>query len=81
MKKLLKTILTLSLYCLGYLITVNVAASFVNKTMDTVTLDEVFSFDAMKSGQRDVFTYVKFKIKDIELESIKQEVLKEIEKY
>jgi hypothetical protein len=80
MKILIKKLLVFVIYCFGYLSVINISASGINNTTDTLTLNEIISIQGMKSGQEDVFTFLKLKFQNIDVKSIQEEVLKEIEK-
>lgn len=78
MKKLLKKIWVFGIYCFGYLSIVNISASALNNSLDTLTLNEIISIEGMKSGQKDIFTYLKNQINNVDIESIRQEVIQEL---
>lgn len=78
MKKLLKKIWVFGIYCFGYLSIVNISASAINNSLDTLTLNEIISIEGMKSGQKDIFTYLKNQINNVDIESIRQEVIQEL---
>ena len=78
MKKLFKKLLVFGIYCLGYLSMVNISASAVNNSLNTLTLNEIISMQGMRSGQKDVFIFLKIKINDIDVDSIKEEVIQEL---
>ena len=80
MKILIKKLLVFVIYCFGYLSVINISASVINNTTDTLTLNEIISIQGMKSGQEDVYTFLKLKFQNIDVKSIQEEVLKEIEK-
>jgi hypothetical protein len=80
MKILIKKLLVFVIYCFGYLSVINISASVINNTTDTLTLNEIISIQGMRSGQKDVFTFLKLKFQNIDVKSIQEEVLKEIEK-
>ena len=80
MKIIIKKLLVFVIYCFGYLSVINISASVINNTTDTLTLNEIISIQGMKSGQEDVFTFLKLKFQNIDVKSIQEEVLKEIEK-
>ena len=80
MKILIKKLLVFVIYCFGYLSVINTSASVINNTTDTLTLNEIISIQGMKSGQEDVFTFLKLKFQNIDVKSIQEEVIKEIEK-
>jgi hypothetical protein len=48
--------------------------------LETTTASEIISINAMISGQRDIYTFLEYKIKDIDVKSLREEVLKEIKK-
>lgn len=68
------------IYCFGYLSVINISASVINNTTESLTLNEIFSIQGMKSGQKDIYTFLKLKIDNIDVKSIQEEILKEIEK-
>lgn len=78
MKKLIKKLWVFGIYCFGYLSIVNISASAINNTLDTLTLDEIISIQGMRSGQKDIFTFLKIQINNIDVESIKSEVRQEL---
>jgi len=78
MKKLLKKIWVFGIYCFGYLSIVNISASAINNSLDTLTLNEIISIEGMKSGQKDILTYLKNQINNVDIESIRQEVIQEL---
>lgn len=78
MKKLVKKLWVFGVYCLGYLSIVNISASAINNSLDTLTLNEIVSIQGMRSGQKDVFTFLKIKINNIDVEAIKAEVRQEL---
>ena len=43
-----------------------------------MTLNEIISIEGMKSGQKDIFTYLKNQINNVDIESIRQEVIQEL---
>ena len=57
---------------------VNISASAINNSLDTLTLNEIISIEGMKSGQKDIFTYLKNQINNVDIESIRQEVIQEL---
>ena len=79
MKKLAKKIWVFGIYCFGYLSIVNLSASAINNTLDTLTLDEIISIQGMGSGQKDIFTFLKIQINNVDIESIREEVMNELE--
>ena len=78
MKKLFKKLWVFGIYCFGYLSIVNISASVINNTLDTLTLDEIISIQGMRSGQKDIFTFLKIQINNIDVEAIKAEVRQEL---
>lgn len=80
MKIIIKKILLFMIYCFGYLSVINISASVINNTTESLTLNEIFSIQGMKSGQKDIYTFLKLKIDNIDVKSIQEEILKEIEK-
>lgn len=49
-------------YCFLYLVAVNISASYINGTQNTITVKEALSIQAMKAGQRDLLTFIIQKI-------------------
>ena len=78
MKKLFKKLFVFGIYCLGYLSMINISASAVNNSLNTLTLDEITSMQGMRSGQKDIFTFLKIKINNIDVDTIKEEVMQEL---
>ena len=78
--KFFKYILICGLYCLLYVSVINISASAINKKLDTLSLKEVISIDGMISGQDDIITFIEFKIKNTDTESMKEQILSELEK-
>ncbi len=78
--KFFKYILICCLYCLLYVSVINISASAINKKLETLSLKEVISIDGMISGQDDIITFIEFKIKNTDTESMKEEILSELEK-
>jgi len=81
MKWIFKFFIQSFIYCFIYVASVNFSASYVNDTLETTTASEIISIDAMISGQRDIYTFLEYKIKDIDVKSLREEVLKEIKKF
>ena len=75
-----KYILICGLYCLLYVSVINISASAINKKLETLSLKEVISIDGMISGQDDIITFIEFKIKNTDTESMKEQILSELEK-
>tara|TARA_B100000900_G_scaffold262742_1_gene223962 strand:- start:298 stop:555 length:258 start_codon:yes stop_codon:yes gene_type:complete len=80
MKKIFKKLFVFALYCIVYLSVINISASAINSSLKTITLEEIVSIDAMRSGQRDIFTFLKLKLEDVDVEAIQKQVLEEIDK-
>ncbi len=80
MKRIFKFLIKSFIYCFIYVTSVNLSASYVNDTLETTTASEIISINAMISGQRDIYTFLEYKIKDIDVKSLREEVLKEIKK-
>ena len=78
--KFFKYILICGLYCLLYISVINISASAINKKLETLSLKEVISIDGMISGQNDIITFIEFKIKNTDTESMKEQILSELEK-
>ena len=78
--KFFKYILICCLYCFLYVSVINISASAINKKLETLSLKEVISIDGMISGQDDIITFIEFKIKNIDTESMKEQILSELEK-
>ena len=78
--KFFKYILICGLYCLLYISVINISASAINKKLETLSLKEVISIDGMISGQDDIITFIEFKIKNTDTESMKEQILSELEK-
>ena len=78
--KFFKYILVCCLYCLLYVSVINISASAINKKLETLSLKEVISIDGMISGQDDIITFIEFKIKNTDTESMKEQILSELEK-
>ena len=78
--KFFKYILICCFYCLLYVSVINISASAINKKLETLSLKEVISIDGMISGQDDIITFIEFKIKNTDTESMKEQILIELEK-
>ena len=78
MKLFFKKLILFCLYCLGYLSIINVSASAINNSLDTLTLNEIISIQGMKSGQKDVYTFLELKIQNIDVKSIQEEIKREL---
>jgi len=64
----------------GYVSLINISASAINNSIETLTLTEIFSVQAMKSGQKDVFTFLRLQIEGIDVEKMREEIVNELEK-
>ena len=73
-------VLSLVFYCVGYVSLINISASAINNSIETLTLTEIFSVQAMKSGQKDVFTFLRLQIEGIDVEKMREEIVNELEK-
>ena len=73
-------VLSLVFYCVGYVSLINISASAINNSIETLTLTEIFSVQAMKSGQKDVFTFLRLQIEGIDVEKIREEIANELDK-
>ena len=73
-------VLSLVFYCVGYGSLINISASVINNSIETLTLTEIFSVQAMKSGQKDVFTFLRLQIEGIDVEKMREEIVNELEK-
>lgn len=80
MKKLINKLFVFAIYCVGYVSIINVSASAINNSIETLSLTEIFSVQAMKSGQKDVFTFLKLQIEGIDVEKMREEIVNELEK-
>ena len=80
MKKIFKKLFVFALYCIGYISMINISASAINSSLETITYEEIVSIDAMRSGQRDVFTFLKLKLEDVDVEAIQKKAVEEIDK-
>ena len=76
----IKKIFVFTLYCIAYISVVNISASAINSSLQTITFEEIVSIDAMRSGQRDVFTFLKLKLEEVDVDSIQKQVLEEIDR-
>ena len=61
-----------------YLSIVNISASAINNSLDTLTIKEVVSIQGMRSGQKDIFTFLKIQINNIDVNAVIEEVSQEI---
>jgi len=80
MIKIMKKIFVFTLYCITYISLVNISASAINNSLHTITFEEIVSTDAMRSGQRDVFTFLKLQLEEVDVDAIQKQVLEEIDR-
>jgi len=80
MKKVFKKLVVLAFYCSMYVSIVNISSSLINNSFDTINFEEIFSIDGMRSGQKDIYTFIKLKIKKIDVDAIQKEIFEELEK-
>lgn len=78
MKKIIKKLWVFVIYCFWYLSIVNISASAINNSLDTLTIKEVVSIQGMRSGQKDIFTFLKIQINNIDVNAVIEEVSQEI---
>ena len=78
MKKIIKKLWVFVIYCFLYLSIVNISASAINNSLDTLTIKEVVSIQGMRSGQKDIFTFLKIQINNIDVNAVIEEVSQEI---
>jgi len=67
-------------YCLLYVSVTNLSASYLNNSINTLTISEIVSTEGMISGQRDIITFIKFEIENVDIDKIREDVLREIDK-
>lgn len=80
MKFLFKLFIKIYFYCLLYVSFTNISASYLNNSIDTLTITEIVSTEGMISGQRDIIIFVKFEIENVDIDQIKENVLQELDK-
>lgn len=80
MKFIFKLFIKIYFYCLLYVSFTNISASYLNNSIDTLTITEIVSTEGMISGQRDIITFVKFEIENVDIDKIRENVLREIDK-
>ena len=80
MKFLFKLFIKIYFYCLLYVTIINISASYLNNSINTLSLSEIVSTEGMISGQRDIITFIKFEIKNVDIDKIRENVLQEIDK-
>ena len=80
MKFLFRLFIKIYFYCLLYVSITNISASYLNNSINTLSLSEIVSTEGMISGQRDIITFVKFEIENVDIDKIRENVLRELEK-
>ena len=80
MKFLFKLFIKIYFYCLLYVTIINISASYLNNSINTLSLSEIVSTEGMISGQRDIITFIKFEIENVDIDKIRENVLQEIDK-
>ena len=80
MKFLFRLFIKIYFYCLLYVTITNISASYLNNSINTLSLYEIVSTEGMISGQRDIITFIKFEIENVDIDKIRENVLREIDK-
>ena len=80
MKFLFRLFIKIYFYCLLYVTIINISASYLNNSINTLSLSEIVSTEGMISGQRDIITFIKFEIENVDIDKIRENVLREIDK-
>ena len=80
MKLLFRLFIKIYFYCLLYVTITNISASYLNNSINTLSLYEIVSTEGMISGQRDIITFIKFEIENVDIDKIRENVLREIDK-
>ena len=80
MKFIFKLFIKIYVYCLLYVSITNLSASYLNNSINTLTISEIVSTEGMISGQRDIVTFIKFEIENVDIDKIRENVLREIDK-
>ena len=81
MKKLISRLFRFALYCIGYILVINLTASFINDSLDEIDLVEVLSVKSMKAGQKDILVATRKKIENVDLESIQDEITAKLKEW
>lgn len=81
MKKLVSRLFRFALYCIGYILVINLTASFINDSLDEIDLVEVLSVKSMKAGQKDILVATRKKIENVDLESIQEEITAKLKEW
>ncbi len=79
MKKFFNRILIFAIYSLSYLSFINISASLINSSLETLTFYEIFSIEGMKAGQKDIYTFLELKLKEIDVEEMRTKILNELD--
>lgn len=81
MIKLVSRLFRFALYCIGYILVINLTASFINDSLDEIDLVEVLSVKSMKAGQKDILVATRKKIENVDLESIQDEITAKLKEW
>jgi len=81
MKKIVTRLFRFALYCIGYILVINLTASFINDSLDEIDLVEVLSVKSMKAGQKDILVATRKKIENVDLESIQDEITAKLKEW
>lgn len=81
MKKLVSRLFRFALYCIGYILVINLTASLINDSLDEIDLVEVLSVKSMKAGQKDILVATPKKIENVDLESIQDEITAKLKEW
>ena len=81
MKKLISRLFRFALYCIGYILVINLTASFINDSLDEIDLVEILSVKSMKAGQKDILVATRKKIENVDLESIQDEITAKLKEW
>jgi len=81
MKKLVSRLFRFALYCIGYILVINLTASLINDSLDEIDLVEVLSVKSMKAGQKDILVATRKKIENVDLESIQDEITAKLKEW
>lgn len=81
MKKLVSRLFRFALYCIGYILVINLTASFINDSLEEIDLVEVLSVKSMKAGQKDILVAARKTIENVDLESIQDEITAKLKEW
>tara|TARA_B100000900_G_scaffold415547_1_gene445917 strand:+ start:2195 stop:2470 length:276 start_codon:yes stop_codon:yes gene_type:complete len=81
MKKLISRLFRFALYCVGYILVINLITSLINDSLDEVDIVEVLSVKSMKAGQKDILVAARKKIENVDLESIQDEITTKLKEW